>query len=177
MRRTTAIRERFEALHSQHSREVWALAYARRMDADAALDVMQETFLRLWKQLESGDEVQNPRAWLLRVARNLAEDLAKSAFRRNGTQPPEMLNGLTSRATQPVEKMERDEAFARIRELLDELTPADREILTLRYAFEYDAPRIAEILGVAVAAVHMRLSRARTRLAERLSANGVTTLP
>jgi len=48
------------------------------MDADTALDITQEAFLRLWKQRESGEEILNPRAWLLRVARNLAEDYAKS---------------------------------------------------------------------------------------------------
>jgi RNA polymerase sigma-70 factor (ECF subfamily) len=139
--------------------------------------VTQETFLRLWKQMETGEEIQNPRAWLLRVARNLAEDHAKSAFRRNGTQPPEMLNGLTAHGTAPLDKMLRDETFGRIRGLLDELSLGDREILTLRYALEYDAPEIADILGIAVTAVHMRLSRARQRLAERLSALGVHTTP
>ena len=64
------------------------------------------------------------------------------------------------------------EQFAQLRAVLDELAPADREILTLRYALDYDANTIAERLGVAVTAVHMRLSRARQRLAERLTAQG-----
>ena len=34
---------------------------------------MQESFLRLWKQWQDGEPIHNPRAWLLRVARNLAE--------------------------------------------------------------------------------------------------------
>lgn len=177
MRRATAIRERFEALYALHSREVWALAYARRMDSDSALDVTQETFLRLWKQLEVGEPIQNPRAWLLRVARNLAEDAAKSAFRRNGTQPTELMNGLLSKGPKPDDRLERDETFARIRGLLDELPPGDREILTLRYALDYDPTAIADALGIAVSAVHMRLSRARQRLADRLSAHGVHTTP
>src|SRR4051812_44698843 len=75
----------FETLYQRHSREVWALAYARWMNADTALDITQEAFLRLWKKREEGEVILNPRAWLLRVARNLAEDHAKSAFRRNGT--------------------------------------------------------------------------------------------
>src|SRR5262249_56085290 len=78
----------FDALYQRHSREVWALAYARWMNADTAMDIAQETFLRLWKQWEAGEDIVNPRAWLLRVARNLAEDHAKSASRRNGTHPP-----------------------------------------------------------------------------------------
>ena len=125
----------------------------------------------------SNESILNPRAWLLRVARNLAEDYAKSSFRRNGTQPPEMLGGLADREDQPLAKMERDEAFLQIRGILDEMATADREILTLRYAFDYDTAAIAEILGVAPSAVHMRLSRARQRLAERFSAAGVKPSP
>lgn len=167
-------RSEFESLYAQYSREVWALAYARWMDSDLAMDVTQEVFLRLWKQWEAHptEDIQNPRAWLLRVARNLAEDYAKSAFRRNGTQPPELLNGVRSSQPLPADEMERQEQFAQLRAVLDELAPADREILTLRYAFDYDANTIAERLNVAVTAVHMRLSRARQRLADKLSSHG-----
>ena len=168
----SARRAEFEALYALHSREVWALAYARWLDADLALDIAQEAFLRLWKQWEAGEVIQNPRAWLLRVARNLAEDNAKSAFRRYGTQPPELLNGVRSSHPMPIEKLERDETFALLRGLLEELAPADREILTLRYALDYDATTIAERLEIAVTAVHMRLSRARQRLAEKLINHG-----
>lgn len=168
----SARRAEFEFLYEQHSREVWALAFARWMDSDQAMDIAQEAFLRLWKQWEAGEDIQNPRAWLLRVARNLAEDYAKSAFRRNGTQPPEFLDGVRSKLPQPIEKLEQDELFAQLRSVLEELAPADREILTLRYALDYDANTIADRLDVAVTAVHMRLSRARQRLAEKLTSHG-----
>jgi RNA polymerase sigma-70 factor, ECF subfamily len=167
----------FEALHQRHSREVWALVYARWLNADVALDIVQETFLRLWKQWQEGEEIVNPRAWLLRVARNLAEDHAKSAFRRNGTHPPLTMNGVKAHDPQPLESLAQAETFAHLRELLNELAPADREILTLRYALDYNAPQIAAILHINATAVHMRLSRARQRLAERLTAQGVNQLP
>jgi len=102
----------------------------------------------------------------------LAEDYAKSSFRRNGTQPPELLNGVRSSQPQPDDVLERQELFAQLRAVLDEMSPADREILTLRYAADLDANTIADRLHVAVTAVHMRLSRARQRLAERLSTHG-----
>jgi len=173
-----ARRADFEELYARHSREVWALAYARWMDADLALDIAQEAFLRLWKHWEAGDEeIQNPRAWLLRVGRNLAEDFAKSSFRRNGTTAPQQMTGVRSREPMPLDSMEKAEAFAAIRATLDELPPADREILTLRYALEYDATQIAELLGINATAVHMRLSRARQRLADRLTAQGTTAIP
>src|SRR5947208_5204489 len=122
----SARRAEFESLYEQHSREVWALAYARWMDSDLAMDITQEAFLRLWRQWEAGDDIQNPRAWLLRVARNLAEDSAKSAFRRNGTQPPELLNGVRSSQPLPAEVLEKEELFAQLRAVLEALSPSDR---------------------------------------------------
>src|SRR5881227_2345627 len=115
---TGTARRDFEALYAQHSREVWALVYARWLNADLASDVMQEAFLRLWKQWESGEAILNPRAWLLRVARNLAEDHAKSAFRRNGTHPPQTMNGVRSHDPLPLESLEREETFTQLRERL-----------------------------------------------------------
>jgi RNA polymerase sigma-70 factor (ECF subfamily) len=171
-------RAEFEALYAKHSREVWAMAYARWMDADSALDIAQEAFLRLWKHWEAGEEdIQNPRAWLLRVARNLAEDYAKSSFRRNGTTPPQLMNGVQAKESVPLDSMERAEVFAQIRATLEELPQGDRDLLTLRYALDYDAAMIAELLEINATAVHMRLSRARQRLADRLTANGTTAIP
>ena len=167
----------FEALYQRHSREVWAVAYARWMNADTATDIMQEAFLRLWKQWENGENILNPRAWLLRVTRNLAEDHAKSAFHRNGTHPPQTMNGVRSKEPLPLEFMEHEENFARIRVALEALAEPDREILTLRYSLDYSANEIAEVMTINAAAVHMRLSRARQRLAERLAAQGVMTIP
>jgi RNA polymerase sigma-70 factor (ECF subfamily) len=156
-------------LYQRHSQEVWALVYARWLNADTALDITQEAFLRLWKQWDQGEDILNPRAWLLRVARNLAEDHAKSAFRRNGTHPPQTMNGVRSDEPLPLENLEREENFAQVRSVLSQLTEADREILTLRYALDYTTNQIAEVLSINATAVHMRLSRARQRVAERLT--------
>src|SRR3954452_14145207 len=127
-------RAAFEQLYARHSREVWAVAYGRRADADLALDVTQEAFLRLWRETERGEVIENPRAWLLRVARNLAEDYAKSAFRRNGTHSPQTMNGVRSHDPLPLERLEREETFGQLRDVMEQLAKADREILTLRYA-------------------------------------------
>ena len=167
----------FEDLYQRHSREVWALAYARWLKADLALDIMQETFLRLWKQWSEGLQIINTRAWLLRVARNLAEDHAKSAFQRNGTQAPQIMNDVKARESLPLDRLEHEETMGRLRRELEELTPADREILTLRYGLDYSGNEIADILNINPTAVHMRLSRARQRLAERLTAQGVVEVP
>lgn len=167
----------FSVLYERHSREVWAVVYARCFNAETALDIVQEAFLRLWRAGEQGETVLNARAWLMRVGRNLAEDHAKTAFRRHGTQPPHTLNGVASHEPPPAHRVETEETFARLRQVLGEMSEADREILTMRYALDYDTPRIAEALGINSAAVHMRLSRARQRVGERMGVPQGVSMP
>lgn len=153
------------------------MAYARWLDRDLAMDVTQEAFLRLWRAWSEGEAIANPKAWLLRVARNLANDTAKSAFRRNGTQPTNGLHGVIGSAASPLDRMEQQETFSRLRVQLLELNEADRELLTMRYAFDYGVREIADQLGIQASAVHMRLTRARQRLAELLIEQGVIDKP
>jgi RNA polymerase sigma-70 factor (ECF subfamily) len=87
------------------------------------------------------------------------------------------MNGVRGHDPQPLEHLEREETFTQLRGELEQLSQADREILTLRYALDYNANDIADMLGINATAVHMRLSRARQRLAERLTAHGVVSLP
>ena len=91
------------------------------------------------------------------------------------TSPPH--SPVTGSQPLPAELLEKEELFAQLRAVLEELSPSDRDILTLRYALDYDANTIADLLDVNVTAVHMRLSRARQRLAQRLTAQGVTPPP
>lgn len=167
----------FEELYRRHGREVWAAAYARRLDAELAAEVAQESFLRLWRAQQAGEAIENPRAWLMRVARNLAEDTAKSAFRRNGTAGPEAMTGVTGRSIDPAMALATDELRETVRQVLADMAPPDRDVLTLKYALDYDAAEIAVVLEIQTSAVHMRLSRARQRLAERLKELGVSELP
>jgi RNA polymerase sigma-70 factor (ECF subfamily) len=173
----SARRAEFARVYRLHSSAVWAVAYARRVDRHHAYDITQEAFLRLWRAWEAGTTIANERAWLLRVARNLAEDEAKSAFRRNGTTSPQAFALTPGAELEPPEQAERAELFACIRTQLQALAPADRDLLTLRYALDYSAEQIAELLDIGVPAVHMRLTRARQRLAERLTALGVQLPP
>jgi RNA polymerase sigma-70 factor (ECF subfamily) len=87
------------------------------------------------------------------------------------------MNGVPAHQPLPLERLEREETFARLREAMEQMPKADREILTLRYALDYETGEIAELLSINATAVHMRLSRARQRLAERLKAQGVGQLP
>lgn len=167
------VQEEFQKLYAAHGRAVWAVAYARSMNAETANDILQESFLRLWREMLKGLVVRQMRAWLIRVARNLSEDVARGSFQRNGTFGPEMFETIGSKTAQPDVRMETQELHQQIREGLQEIAPQDREILTMRYALDYEVPDIAKALELQPSAVHMRLSRARIRLAEILKSMGV----
>src|SRR5262249_40173764 len=125
----------FEALYQRHSREVWALAYARGMNSDTAMDITQATFLRLWKKLqegggrtgEGGENTATAGAGGVGVARTRGEDQAKSDSGRKGTPPPQTMNGVQSRDVPPLENLEREETFGQLRSILQEMPQSDRE--------------------------------------------------
>jgi RNA polymerase sigma-70 factor, ECF subfamily len=166
-------RERFEDLYQRHRLEVWAVAYALCLNADHAWDITQEAFLRLWQQRGHGRHIGSPRHWLRRVARNLAKDLFKKSFHRNGTRSPQSMDLVRGRDPLPLAELERQELFATVRVALRRLPAMDREILTFRYALNYNGAEVAKALGLTMGAVHMRTCRARQRLEERLTAQGV----
>jgi RNA polymerase sigma-70 factor (ECF subfamily) len=167
------VQEEFQKLYAAHGRAVWAVAYARSMNAETANDILQESFLRLWREMLKGLVIRQMRAWLIRVARNLSEDVARGSFQRNGTFGPEMFETIGSKTASPDLRLETQELHQQIREGLQEIAPQDREILTMRYALDYEVSDIAKALELQPSAVHMRLSRARIRLAETLKLMGV----
>lgn len=167
------MQKEFQSHYDAYSREVWAVAYGRGTNAETANDVMQETFLRLWREMMKGVKIREPRAWLMRVARNLAEDIARSAFSRFGTSDPGLFDQVNSGSQKPEHHLLQKEQNATIREGMKELPVQDREILTMRYSLDYDVTRIAQALGLHPSAVHMRLSRARAKLADCLAQKGI----
>lgn len=135
-------------------RKVW--------DEERARDMAQETFARAL-----GQEPENPRAWLFRVAANLARDEARLVVRRK-----RHLVLLRTEAEQaeaaaptPAAEMESRERSERLRLALERLSERDREVLLL-----WDAgmsyPEIAGETGLSAGAVGTTLARARRRLVE-----------
>jgi RNA polymerase sigma-70 factor (ECF subfamily) len=84
-----------------------------------------------------------------------------------------MFETIGSKTESPDLRMETQELHQQLREGLQEIAPQDRELLTMRYALDYEVPDIAKALELQPSAVHMRLSRARVRLAEILKSMGV----
>lgn len=129
-------------------------------DVDRARDLAQETFARALAHTPD-----NPRAWLFRVAGNLAKDEARMVIRRR--EHLVLLKGDADAnpksAPAPDEELDRRERSDLLREALDSLSERDREVLLLWNA-GLDYSEIAHTTGLAVGAIGTTLARARKRL-------------
>ncbi len=145
------------ALFERHHAEVYA--YLRRMVGDGALaeDLVQETFLRAFAARAGLPRVQNPRAWLYRVATNLALNALKRR-RRFAWLPWHA--GAERQATErdPAEALG---AYSAVEAALATLSPQLRAPLLLYACEGMSVAEVAEALGLSEGAVKMRLQRAR----------------
>ncbi|MCI0437457.1 MAG: sigma-70 family RNA polymerase sigma factor [Gemmatimonadetes bacterium] len=138
----------------------WRLAllrYVHRLtgNPDLAEDVAQESLVRLLRTARS--EVRSPKAWLFRVAANLVRDQARRAATAQRPIPIDVRP-----EDRPDLDYERTERIARVRAVLDRLSPRDREILMMRESgFPYS--EIAEVIGVRTESVATLVLRALKR--------------
>jgi len=140
-----------------HAHERPILNYLWRMTGEeqTAYDLTQEVFLRAWQRFETIRRYDQPRAWLFRVATNLALTHAR---RRPLARTGELRAVDDPAASDPAWRLaERDH----VREVLLRLTPKRRAALVLREVYGLSASEIGEALGMSEAAVRMALHRAR----------------
>jgi RNA polymerase sigma factor (sigma-70 family) len=154
-----------EDLFRRHAADV--LGYAlRRADASLADDVVSEVFVIAGRKLASIPD-EDPLLWLYAVARRVLANQRRAASRRVVLYRALAVLG----RDQPHHAPPGDRG-APLLDALAALRPADREVLILTAWEGLGAAHAAVVLGCSTAAVHQRLSRARTRLAAELAARG-----
>ena len=135
---------------------------ARRMGSlQAAEDIVQDTFMQLYRELVAGHIVENPRAWTFCVVRRQVGHQA-GVLRREMDQheSAEVLEKLPSGWVSPIE-LENDPD--RLRRLLSTLTKREEEVIHLRLAaMKYR--EIAEALQISESSVNTLLIRALKKL-------------
>lgn len=150
------------AVYRTTYQELVRYLHRRVWDVDRAQDLAQETFVRAIEH-----DPDNPRAWLFRVATNLARDESRTVLRRR--KHLTLLKGEARAEEQApphiVEAMEHEERAARVRRALESLAERDREVLQLWDA-GLNYTEIAEQTGLAQKSIGTTLARARQRLAE-----------
>ncbi|MBC7854147.1 MAG: RNA polymerase sigma factor [Pirellulaceae bacterium] len=158
----------------EHGRSVrgYLLGLVRR--PDVADDLAQEVFRRAWQARDRYQEQGHERAWLLRIADNLACDRARRQGKER-TVDAETWRQLepADGSTQPDDLLVREESRLELQQALDRLTDAQQRVLLLRYYGEMDFAQIAEVVGcpLSTALSHARrgLLALRKHLAENAS--------
>jgi len=127
-----------------------------------AQEAVQEVFLRLYATLRKGEEIQNPRAWVFRVAHNLG---LKIRARQQAEEPfdAEVRSLYTSHADTPENELLERERMLRFHDAVEGLSEQQKRCLFLRMeGLRY--PEIGAALGISASAVGEFLRRAMVRL-------------
>jgi len=153
----------FEIYHARIYRYVLRLV----KDPAEAEDLTQDTFLRAYRR---GDSLRDPeavRGWLYRIATHLCLDRLRqrrplisldSEKSEDHVKPP------VSESPSPLDLWERKETSACVQRCLDFLPDKYRAVILLHEAHSLTAPEIADLLGVTLTTVKIRLHRARRKL-------------
>jgi RNA polymerase sigma-70 factor, ECF subfamily len=145
--------ELFEAYHGP----IFAYIYRLVNQCELANDLTQETFLQVVRHGHRLPEVNNQRAWLYRIATNLAFNALKRG-RRFQWLPWRAVDGAGAAGPDPADDLyERDAVTA----ALNTLPAHYRAPLLLYSRYELSVQEIAQALQISPAAVKTRLHRAR----------------
>jgi len=163
----------FDRLYAAHRQTLHAYVLGRTGDAELALDLLQEVFVRAWRNLDSlvGLPVERQRAWLVSVARNLVIDNYRAQATRRTTAEAlarQAMVGEVSVAGADDEALER-QRLERLDAAIWQLPEELRTVLLLQVLDGRTSSEIGEALGRPAGTVRYQLAQARRRLALALS--------
>ena len=160
-------REAFRGLFELHKDRVYSIALRYSGDPAAAMDIAQDTFLKLFSCI--GDFRGNSKleTFLYRLVVNGCFD-RKRKDRRLLPLVDEWTGTLLAKEASPSEELLRSERAGVIRAAVEKLTPDLRMVIVLRYTEELAYDEIAEVVGCSVGTVASRLNRAHKLLERRL---------
>ncbi len=147
----------------KHEAEIRGYLARHVPDARTAEDILQDTFVKAIKEGAGFCQLENPRAWLFKVARNNLTDF----YRRN--KPSTELDEEFTEDTVEIPAVETLSAC--LPRALRELSENDREALTRCDLQGVHQADYAEATGLSLAAAKSRIRRARERLKQKLKEN------
>jgi RNA polymerase sigma-70 factor (ECF subfamily) len=146
-------------------------AHAVRMVGghDEAADLVQRSFVKGFRKLDGCREPERVGGWLFRILANECRELLRD--RRRKDLSLEILPVLPDRgAASPESDAHAEELKQRVNEALDRLEPDQREAFVLKHVEGRSYEEMASLLGASVAALKMRVHRAREGLQGLLEA-------
>jgi RNA polymerase sigma-70 factor (ECF subfamily) len=161
----------WELIVSQYWRKVFNVAYKFVGKHDAAEDLTQDIFLKIFKSLDTFDRRANFQTWLISVSRNLCIDHYRSVRKERETIDRDVdANQLspTSHDPGPIAALEQRDRVVLLRRALAELPRTLRTAVLMRDIQEMSYQEIAATLGLPEGTVKSRINRGRTELARHV---------
>ncbi len=157
--------EAFRALVDRHSRAVYRLAYRMTGTPQDADDVVQETFLKAYKQLGRFESRANFSTWLHRIAVNCSIDLIRARPRRETGHDAEDLDQLGAgddgqQQASPERLMLSTEVQHRVARAMSSLSRMERAAFVLRHFEGQSIEEISRALGLKTNATKHSVFRA-----------------
>lgn len=165
----------FERLMLLHQKAVYNICWRMAGNAEDALDLSQEVFLKLWRTLPQYQFDAAFSTWLYRLTQNVCIDFLRRQKRRQhvsltfsddedeGTEL-----SVPDPAPLPEEQVIFHEKQEAVRRAMNALPVDFREVLELRVVRQLPYEQIAQIMDLPVGTVKSRLARARLQLKKRL---------
>jgi RNA polymerase sigma-70 factor, ECF subfamily len=162
-----ACETRFTAFVERRSRFVFRIAYALLRNSYDAEDVVQETFLKIYRA-GAWEQIKDENAFLARTAWRIA--INKLPPRRNDRENVSTDLEIPSTDTSPEEAAITANLNSMVHRLVDALPEELRQPLALSTVEELNSREIARVMGMAEGTVRTRLMRAREILKQKLTA-------
>ncbi|MGV3618002.1 MAG: RNA polymerase sigma factor [Fimbriimonas sp.] len=161
---------RFDALFESHRGPVYAYLLGRTGDRDRAADLLQETFVRVWRHLDDAWAVPEDRRrfYLLRLAANVANDAGRRAKTRAHLEYP--LEPVALRVAAAGPAMETDAFAAAVDGAIAALPEELRTVLSMQVLGGLTSAEIGDALGRPAGTVRAMLHEARKKLERSLIA-------
>lgn len=163
-------RDAFKAIVHLYQKKVFLLAYSFLRNREDALDIVQETFMRLYQKFHVFDSEGNFQAWLLRIARNLAIDHYRKYHHQLHEKGVEKRTDQMERAsdTNPAPETSSDLRLAFTR-CLEKLAPQQKGVFVMKHYNGLRYKEIAQILEISVGTVKSLHFKAVRKMRKLLS--------
>jgi len=164
-----------EILIGQYLKPVYGLIFRYVKNAAEAEDIVQDTFIRAWKNLKKFDRERNFQAWIFTIAKNASLDFLKkkkavpfSAFENEAGE--NILNEIIGEIDPRLENLTSgSEAKEKLDHAMDKMPAASRDLISLYHQEDFTLNEIAETLGESANTVKSRYRRAMINLKKILT--------
>jgi RNA polymerase sigma-70 factor (ECF subfamily) len=168
----------YEQLLLRFQQPVYALALRLLDDPSEAFDVVQEVFLKVFRNIGSFRGQSTLKTWIYRITVNEAHNARRWFFRHRRREveldtDPEVTRNwkeiLPDHSRSPFDVASDLEQHVMIEAALDKINPIFREAVVLRDITDLSYEEIAEVIGVSLGTVKSRILRGREALKEELA--------